>query len=378
MKKRIALEITGALAGGGYRRYTESLLAGLARQGPENEYFLFGVFHRGFPERALALDVPKGPNWHFALTRFPQGLLFPLEEFTPLRYQERVLSRLGVDVVHGLGTRTPRLDRIPSAVTAHFSGLFDFPKAWDRFYLNRLAARSVRQARAVIAISEFTKRETVAAWGVEPAKVVVIPHGAPPPEFRPETPAEAAARPKEPPFFLFVGTTGPSKNARLLAAAFRLFKARNPAAPHRLVLAGPDGADRPWMEEHLGAAGLGPVVDFAGPVPPGRIHELYRRAFAVVLPSSGEGFALPALEAMACGVPVAAVDAGALPEVVADAGLLARPEPEALAAELSRLVGEPGLRTRLIERGLERVKLYSWDKTARETLAVYDRVLADR
>ncbi|TPW18862.1 MAG: glycosyltransferase, partial [Elusimicrobia bacterium] len=306
MKKRIALEITGALAGGGYRRYTESLLAGLARQGPENEYFLFGVFQRGFPERALALDVPQGPNWHFALERFPQGLLLPLEEFTPLRYQERVLARLGVDLVHGLGTRTPRLDRIPSAVTVHFSGLFDFPRAWDRFYLNRLAARSVRQAREVIAISEFTKREAVSAWGLDPAKVAVIAHGAPPPEFRPATPAEVAARPKEPPFFLFVGATGPSKNARLLAAAFRIFKKRHPASPHRLVLAGPDGADRPWMEEHLGAAGLSAAADFLGPVPPARIHELFRRAFAAVLPSTGEGFALPALEAMACGVPVAA------------------------------------------------------------------------
>lgn len=378
MKKRIALEITGALAGGGYRRYTECILAGLARQGPENEYILFGAFSRGFPDRAYALDVPKGPNWTFALRRVPQALLLPLEEFAGLRYHERFLSRLGVDIVHGLGTRTPPLDRIPSTLSLHFSGLYRHESAWDDFYLNGLTERSVRQAGLVISISEYCKREAVVAWGVDPAKIVVVPYGSPSAEFRPETEAEAAARAGEPPYFLFVGVTGPSKNARLLAAAFCALKARHPDLPHRLLLAGPHGPDRPWMEERFAEAGLSGQADFLGPVPTTKIHELYRRAAACILPSPGEGFALPAVEAMASGTPVVAVDAGALPEVIGDAGLLVPSEPDRMAAAMARLAAEPDLRAELVGRGFVRVKLYSWDKAARDTLAVYDRILEGR
>lgn len=377
-RRRIALEVTGALAGGGYRRYTECILAALARQGPQHEYILFGAFSRGFPGRALALDVPKGPNWSWALKRFPQGLLFPLEEFAGLRYHERFLSALGVDVVHGLGTRTPPLDRIPSTLTLHFSGVYPRSNPWDDFYLNRLTERSVRQAPLVITISEYSKREAVAAWGVDPAKIVVIPYGSPSAEFRPALPTELAARAGEPPYFLFVGLTGPSKNARLLASAFCALKARRPELPHRLVLAGPHGTDRPWMEARLREAGLIAQADFLGPVAPAEIHRLYQRAFACLLPSPGEGFALPAVEAMSCGAPVVAVDAGALPEVVADAGLLTPDAPGAMAEAMERLALEPGLREELVRRGLERVKVYSWDRSARETLEVYERIIEAR
>lgn len=375
---RVALDITGAFAGGGYRRYTEEILAALAREGPGHEFVAFGAFWRGYPERALALSLPKGPNWSVVLKRVPQALLLPLEEYAGLRYHERFLSSLGVDLVHGLGSRTPPAERLPSVLSLHFSGVFPRERLWDEFYYNRLAERSTRRARLVIANSEFSKREAVAAWGTDPAKVVVVPHGGPGPEFRPATEEESAGRGGEAPYFLFVGATGPSKNARLLGEAFARFKERRPGAPHRLLVAGPEGSDLPWIRERLRAAGALGDAEFLGPVPHGRIHELYRRAFACLLPSSGEGFGLPAVEAMACGTPVVAVDAGALPEVVGEGGLLTPAEPAAMAAAMERLALEPGLRAELAARGLGRAKLFSWGKSARETLAVYERALKGR
>lgn len=374
---RVALDVTGALAGGGYRRYTEGLLAGLARQGAAHEFVVFGAFYRGFPERALELELPKGPNWSAAFKRVPQALLLPLEEYAGLRYHERFLSALGVDLVHGLGSRTPPLDRLPAVLSLHFSGVFRRERPWDDFYYNRLAERSTRRARAVIVNSEFSKREAVGAWGVDPARFVVVPHGAPGGEFRPATAAEEAARAGEAPYFLFVGATGPSKNARLLAEAFALFVERAPDAPHRLRLVGPHGTDRPWMEERLRAAGALGRADFVGPVPPAEVHRHYRHAFACLLPSSGEGFGLPAVEAMASGAPAVAVDAGALPEVVGDAGLLPAPRADAMAAAMLRLWRETGLRAELARRGLERARLFSWDESARRTLAVYERALLE-
>ncbi|MEK7656285.1 MAG: glycosyltransferase family 1 protein [Elusimicrobiota bacterium] len=370
---RIALEITGALGGGGYKRYTENILRGLAEEGPEHEYVLFGVFRSGFPERAHALDVPKGRNWRFELRRFPQGLLFPLEEWLGLRYHERFLSALGADIVHGLGSRTPPLDRIPSTLTLHFSGLWPFENPWDRFYFNSMTERGVRQSPKVIAISEFCKKEAVKAWGTRPEKIEVIHYGGPESAF---APGEGAGDSSKPPYFLFVGITRPQKNPKLLVEAFCRMKAKHPELPHRLVFAGGHGEDKPWIEERLKKAGLLGQAEFTGLIPQSEIHRVFQGAFACVCPSLDEGFALTAGEARGCGVPGIGVDAGALPETIADAGLVPAPEPDAVAEAMAKLALDPGLREDLRARGLKRAKDFSWNTAARKTLAVYKDILS--
>jgi glycosyltransferase involved in cell wall biosynthesis len=226
-------------------------------------------------------------------------------------------------------------------LTLHFSGVYPRANPWDDFYLNRLTERSVRQAPLVITISEYSKREAVAAWGVDPAKIVVVPYGSPSAEFRPAAPEELAARAGEPPYFLFVGLTGPSKNARLLASAFCALKARRADLPHRLVLAGPHGPDRPWMEARLREAGLLAQADFLGPVAPAEIC-LYQRAFACLLRPArhrcrDRGDVLRAGRGRR---------RGALPEVVARRSLDARRRPR----RDGRGDGAPGPRARPARR----------------------------
>ena len=377
MKKRIALEITGALGGGGYKRYTESILKALVEEGPENEYLLFGVFWRDFPRKLEHLDLPKSPNVLRDFRRFPQGLLFPLEEFCGLRYHERFLLEHGVDIVHGVNSRTPPLDRLPSTTTLHFSELWDF-KGYDKFYFNTMTERTVRQCDRVIAISEHCKRSAFKAWGTPADKIDVIYYGSPTTRFTPPEGEPVPPPGVERPYFLFVGFTRPHKNPKLMAEAFCKLKAKRPDLPHRLVFAGGHGPDKPWIEERLAKAGLLEQVVFTGIVPQENIHKLFQAAYAFVCPSLDEGFALPVVEAMGCGIPVIGVNAGALPEVIGDAGLVPEPTPEAFCEAMERLILEPGLHASLRAKGFENLKRFDWNASARKTLAVYDRILAER
>ena len=375
MAKRIALEITGALSGNaGYRRYVESFVQALAAEDKENEYLLYGAFWRGCPDRVFELDLPRQRNFRFLLKRLPQRWLLPAEEFLGLRLQERILQRHGVDLLHGLGSWTPKLDKIPSVITLAFAGMLDFRKQWDRFYFNVLTPRSAKQARKVMAISDLARDEALRAWNIVPEKIVTIQYGAPPSQF---SPLSNGVKSETRPYFLIVGRTQPHKNALLVGEAFVLLKKAHPEYPYGLLFAGAPGEDQPKLEALFSSAGLLDQVVFAGEIHVSKVHELYQRAFACLVPSVLEGFALPILEAMACGVPVIGVNAKAVPETIADAGIVIEPTPAAMAKAMEDLIANRDLRATLRKRGLERVRLFSWNTVARRTLAVYREVLGN-
>jgi glycosyltransferase involved in cell wall biosynthesis len=119
---------------------------------------------------------------------------------------------------------------------------------------------------------------------------------------------------------------------------------------------------------------LGERVRFIHDVPAADVSALLSGAMVFVFPSRYEGFGLPPLEAMACGAPVIAANVSSLPEVVGDAGLLVAPEVEPLAEALQTLLDDPVLRANLVKRGLARARQFTWAATARQTLAVYQRV----
>jgi glycosyltransferase involved in cell wall biosynthesis len=221
----------------------------------------------------------------------------------------------------------------------------------DRLVFKTVVPRSARRAERVFAVSERTKRDLVELYGLEPDKVVVTPNAVDP-AFRPSNNLLQGNKG----YVLFVGAIQARKDP--LAA---LDAAREVGLP--LVVVGPE--KEPQLAARLRSGG----ADLRGYVAKNDLAELYRGAAALVLPSRFEGFGLPVLEAMACGTPVVAAPEPALREVAGDAAVYAEPP---LADALRQAIAE---RDRLRAAGLERAKLFSWEETARRTLAVYRELL---
>ncbi len=187
-----------------------------------------------------------------------------------------------------------------------------------------------------------------------------------------------AARYGLPPrYVLAVGTLEPRKNLTTLLAAFaRLRRNGEVDADLRLVLAGARG----WLEEPIFATvrslGLEDAVRFTGFVDDDDLPAVYSGAALFVFPSLHEGFGLPLLEAMACGVPVVTSNVSSMPEVAGDAATLVDPrDGEGLAAAIGRLLRDEALRDRLREAGIARARQFSWEATARRTLDAYASLL---
>jgi alpha-1,3-rhamnosyl/mannosyltransferase len=234
---------------------------------------------------------------------------------------------------------------------------------------------ALRTADRIIAISEASKRDLLAAFQVDPARVTAAPL-APDPRFSPQSAATTAALrtryalPET--FLLYLGINKPHKNLTALIQAY----ARLPASAPPLVIAGAWDARYPEARTTAHTLDLGDRVRFLGPVAETDLQALYTAATAFVFPSLYEGFGLPVLEAMACGTPVACSNVSSLPEVAGDAALLFAPgDVPALAETLERLIEDHTLRAGLRQRGLARAAQFTWAQTAAATLGAYRKLL---
>ncbi|MEA2273232.1 MAG: hypothetical protein QOI98_1940 [Solirubrobacteraceae bacterium] len=247
--------------------------------------------------------------------------------------------------------------------------------------LERNVSAAVRAAAVVITAAESARRDLVAAYELDPARVEVVPHGVDLERFRPgldggpEIVAEAGAA-QGAPYVVFVGVLHPRKNLSAVRAAIGALA--QAGFPHVLAVVGAPAGDRadPSALEEEAVAEI--------PDAPGRIARLravsdeelaqvLAGAAAFCLPSLYEGFGLPCLEAMACGAPVVVSDRGALPELVGDAGLVVSPDADAVRDALARVVSEPALADDLRVRARARAETFPWSRTVDGWLAALER-----
>ncbi|MBI3548997.1 MAG: glycosyltransferase family 4 protein [Elusimicrobia bacterium] len=373
---RIGLDISSAFArNSGISFYVENLLAGLAEVNKTDEFFLYTAFWKQ-PARLLDIPVPKQPNFHVVHKRIPQRFLLPLDEMGA-GIQDRWCRDLSLDLFHGLGHLAPPLRRMPVIVTVHHvGGVSEHATRWERFYLGPLTDRSVKRADRVVAVSEYSRREAIKHWALDPAKVVAVHEGGPAPVFKPRTPHPPAAGA---PYILHVGSFLEHKNIPLLIGAFHRWISADSKRPETLVLVGRPGRDSKRVERLIGALKLDGRVKILPPCTQKELVKLYQDAAMVAVPSLIEGFGFPLLEAMACGVPVLSSNSAALPEVAGDAALLLDGHDEAAWAEAMRKVATDGdLAADLKRKGFARAHGFSWAEAARRTLNVYREALASK
>jgi glycosyltransferase involved in cell wall biosynthesis len=240
-----------------------------------------------------------------------------------------------------------------------------------RYYAGQIQ-RAVRQADHIIAVSYTTRDDLIRLLHVPAEKITVIWEGIHP-SFRVQE-HPVVELPDD--YLLFVGTIEPRKNIPHLLQGYAILKSRQKTVP-KLVLVGQKG----WLSEESFAAieglGLQQDVIWLGGVPFNELPALYNRAKILVYPSLYEGFGFPPLEAMACGTPTITSDRGALKEIAGEAALYVNPdEPESIADALQKLLSDESLYQTLREKGLAHIRQFSWEQTARQTLAVYEKVLA--
>jgi len=291
-----------------------------------------------------------------------------------------VCVRERLSLLHGLAFVSPLLCSCQTVITVHDLSFALFPEFFrgpNGTYLRLFTRMACRRAAKVIAVSENTRADVMRLYGVPSERVAAIPHGVSP-TFHPRPAAQVAefrrARSLPDHFILFVGTLEPRKNLVRLIEAYSNLKCQIPNT--QLVLIGGKG----WYYSQIFAAiermDLKDRVTFVGYVPNEDLPLWYNAADVFAFPSTYEGFGLPVLEAMACGTPTVTSTASSLPEVAGDAAVTVPPDDvEALSAALHRALTDAVLRQELSSKGPARAATFTWEETARRTVAVYHQVL---
>jgi glycosyltransferase involved in cell wall biosynthesis len=291
------------------------------------------------------------------------------------------IARLGLDLLHSPDFIPPFRANCRTVITVHDLAFLLYPQ-----FLTQESARyysqidqAVRRADHIIADSKNTRQDTLRLQGAPADKVSVV-YLAANPIYRPIPLAQARRQVAEKfdltgDFILFVSTIEPRKNLPTLLRAYRqLLDAYK--LDVTLVVVGGEG----WLYEEIPALVKGLRLEerarFLGRIPDEELLHLYNAAGLLAHPAIYEGFGLPPLEAMSCGTPVVVSNAASLPEVVGDAGLLVDPEDvDAWAVALWRVFADDALHEELSQKALARSRFFSWERTARQTLSIYERVV---
>jgi glycosyltransferase involved in cell wall biosynthesis len=357
----------------GLGRYAESLARALAARVPNDLAFFYNAEN--------GIEALKGldgiPASTVALGYKPWRMAVWLGQLAGTGFNRLVP---GASLFHATEHLLLPLRDIPTVLTVHdliFRQLPQHHKRLNRWYLNLTMPLYCRRASHIITVSEAARRDLVNAYRVQPERISVI-YEAADPRFCPQSAvavASALARYDLPTrYVLFVGTIEPRKNLERLLAAFE--RVHGKGLSDALVIVGKQG----WLTgDFYAALERSPVrekVVFPGFVPDTDLPAVYAGAQALVLPSLYEGFGLPVLEAMACGTPVICSNTASLPEVAGDAALLVDPtDVEGIATALSQVLTDGALQAQMRARGELQAAHFSWERTAEETLAVYQRLM---
>ncbi len=324
------------------------------------------------------------PEWHEGTRRAPTIVTSRLPTAHPIpriAWEQTVLAwhtaRDTLDVLHCPLNVIPLAATCPTVLTIHDLTFLRYPRLFPRLkqlYLRLFTRMSAHRASAVVTDSASTRNDVVQMLGVPPERVHVV-YPAADADFSPRSHDERSAfrnsKGLTSGYILYVGTLEPRKNVDVLIRAFGRVVREN-ALPHKLVLAGGRGWMTQSIQEAIAEAGIGERLIMPGYVERAELPLWYSGADLFVYPSTYEGFGYPVLESMFAGTPVITSNSSSLPEIAGDAGLLVPPREESqLAAAMTNILTDGNLAASLRAQGLERSASFSWSKSVRTCLDLY-------
>lgn len=369
---KVGIDARGAIwyRGTGIGTYTYQLLYNLKKRSDRDNYRPF------WPgEEYTGLDITNEEEYSKVETSNEYW-----EEF----YLPKVIAGEKIDIYHvpqnGIGL--PKTKKCRQVVTVHDLIPYIYPETVGKGYLKTFLTempRVMEESDRIISVSEWSKRDIERIFGYPGEKIDVI-FEAPEQVYRPLDKSVCRKFLAEKygingDYLLYVGGFSSRKNIKVLIAAFgKILKEVN--KPLYLVLPGRRQKEQDYLDALISTFNLTEQVIFPGFVPVNHLPYFYSGAEIFVYPSYYEGFGLPPLEAMACGTPTIAADASSIPEVVGDGALLFDPNDSlALTQCIYSLLTDGDKLKALGKRGLEHAGKFSWEKTARETVKVYEKML---
>ena len=287
------------------------------------------------------------------------------------------------DIFFSMSHYGPRFSPTPYVVTIFDLSYLHYPELFnnvDLYQLTNWTKYSIKNSKHILAISKSTKDDIVKNYGVDPSKITVTYIGFDKKLFKPQ-PKERIHKVKKMykvsgDYIIFVGTLQPRKNIERLIEAFSQLTHHSSIATHnlQLVIVGKKGWMYDQIFKNVKQLGLEKEIIFTDYVPDDDLPTLICGAKAYVLPSLWEGFGIPVIEAQACGVPVVVSNVSSLPEIVSTSGILVDPnDVDSIANGVKRALDDK-TRTDFVKRGFENIKRFSWEKCAKETLEILEKV----
>lgn len=353
------LMLDGKLDGIGW--FTYETLRRITVAHPEHQ-FLF-IFDRPFPEKFVFAPNVKAiyagpPTRHISLFIPWFEIVIP-----------RLLKKYKAELFISTDGHMPLRGKVPCLPVIHDINFFHYPEQLPflvRKYYNYFFPRFARKALRIITVSEYSKNDLTSSYGIDAEKIDVALNGvndkySPLPEQINEATRKKYSGGSG--YFLFIGLIIPRKNLRRLIEAYFEYRAKGNSSLKLLVV----GNKKWWSpndDQFVQASEFGQDVLFVGRLDADELHKVIAASFALTFVPLFEGFGIPVLEAFACGVPVIASDVTSLPEVGGEAALYCNPtDIHSISEAMMQVSRDENLRKTMIEKGLERVKLFSWDKT---------------
>lgn len=370
--------ISGRMTGIGWCEAGQT--TALARLHPEDKFY-YNFFSRKDDHIKIERLSPFSENISPKIAHFSGYIYRVASTYLPVPYKH--FFGKDADITHFFNYIAPPGVHGRTVITVHDMVYKAFPetvRGRTKWMLNSGLKQSMKRADIIVTDSEFSRSEILKYFPKHEKKLRVVPCGVDLNKFKPCDCPERIPEVKKSlaidgEYFLYLGTIEPRKNLERLISAYHIFTQRIKNAP-KLVLAGGKGWLYDSIFQKVTDLSLTDKVIFTKYVPSEDMNPLMCGALAFVFPSIYEGFGMPPLEAMACGVPVLCSDAASLPEVTGDCGIICDAySEESIAESLYRLYTDSELRADLSRRGLERAKKFTWDNSADILYKVYKELI---